>query len=160
MSVQARFPWLASAAIVWFALTLPAGFAIWSLAASPAELADPDGFAGSFARALLLGAALAAVAVAAAARLGRLPLLARCAYALGLLYVGVLKVLGPIVAPWIALGLAVAALAFVRRVPQVTAVLLLPPLMGMLAALYFAFTAERWLSGAGTFVAMLNVLSS
>jgi hypothetical protein len=86
--------------------------------------------------------------------------LARCAYALGLLYVGVLKVLGPIVAPWIALGLAVAALAFVRRVPQVTAVLLLPPLMGMLAALYFAFTAERWLSGAGTFVAMLNVLSS
>lgn len=160
MSVQARFPWLAGAAIVWIALTLPAAFAIWSFAGSPAELADPDGFAGDFARALVLGAALAAVAVAAAACLGRLPLLARCAYALGLVYVGVLKVLGLVVAPWIALGLAVAALVFMRRAPQVTTHLLVPPLMGMLAALYFAFTAERWLSGAATFAAMLEVIVS
>lgn len=146
-------PDLRGFALAWATATLLAGFWLWTLIGTPAQLGDPQQLAVRYLVSLALVALPCAMACAALLWWGRAAWVARLLLGGTWVYAGVFKVLGLTPAPWLALGAAVLVTAWPvgtrRAVTRLEGMLLLLSLMGTLTALGFALTAARYLAPLG-----------
>jgi hypothetical protein len=98
----------------------------------------------------MLGAAALVTAplCALAAWSGRLAVATGLAWGACLVYLGVVKIMGLTLAPWVALALALAAAVATRRRGVPAGPLVLLTVIGSIAAAYLALSLERYLGGA------------
>jgi hypothetical protein len=142
----------------WLCLTLAAAWLLLMLTAGPAELQSATATLARYAAGLgpAAGGAALVCGVLVAWRLEAW--LARLATGSVLLYLSALVIVGLLVAPWIAVALALAAAWFTRPVRPLSSAVLALHGIGTLAALQFAITLPRYAAGWAPFLDALRTL--
>jgi len=133
----------AELAAAWACLALAGSFAAWTLTAGPATLQGGAEGLAHYLRGALPAAAAALVACGVLGALGAGAWAARLAWGSGLVYAGVAKAAGFVLAPWLAVVAAVAVAVLARRPVAAGGALVLAHAMGTAGGLYVAFTLAR-----------------
>jgi hypothetical protein len=143
------------AVVPWACLSLAGTFFWWSAGSAPAELAEASVALTRYLIAFTPAALAAGVACGVLVWFGAGAWMARLSATSALCYLGFLKVAGLVLAPWVALGLVVAAALVARPKLAVTPLLLMVHAMGTIMGMYFLFSLDRYLPG---WEAVLEVL--
>lgn len=159
MSTAASVRWTTSqTAIAAACLGLAAGFAVWMLTVTPADLDEPGSALARYALRLVPALVAAGILCAVCNNAARTELLGRLAYTSGFAYLAVLDVAGFAWAPWLALALVGVGAASTRRHVAVERSLLILALVGTLSGLYVAVNFDRYARGFGPFEGVLRAL--
>ncbi len=146
------------ALVPWACLSLAGAFFGWLAGSAPTELAAAPVAVTRYLIALTPAAVVAGAACAILFWLRAGTWLARASLASALCYLGFLKIAGVGLAPWAALGLAIAAGLGARPKIAGTPMLLMVHAMGTLTGMYLVFRLDRYLDGWAPFLDVLRSL--